>query len=144
MCPLRGQLLMQLGHGRALEFFLGWMKVNIAASIAFSELSARVPVTADLAWYYAPSIIAFPFFVMGALQIGGTVLNICGYENSWVVRAFAALLAIFVWCFILVKAGLIGEPTLAIPIAITCLPASAFLFYKAWNRLPIPGAPGQE
>jgi hypothetical protein len=135
-------LLIHLGHGRALEFFLGWMKVNIAGQLAFSELSARVPVTADLAWYYSPTIIALPFFVMGLLQISGTILNIRGYEKSWIVRASAALLAIFVWCLILIKAGMIGEPTLAIPLSLTCLPASAFLFYKAWNRLPVPGAKG--
>lgn len=133
---------MQLGHGRALEFFLGWMKVNIAASIALTELSARVPVTADLAWYYSPVALAAPFFVLGILQAGGAILNICGYDDSWIIRAIAAILAIFVWCLILIKATIIGEPSLAIPLAITCLPASAFLFYKAWNRLPVPGAPG--
>jgi hypothetical protein len=136
------KLLSFLGHGRALEFFLGWLKINISVSIALSDLSAQVPVTADLSWYYSPTALAAPFFVMGLLQASGVMLNVYGYEKSWTIRAFGAVLAIFVWCLVLVKASLVGEATLAIPIAITCLPASAFLFYKAWNRLPIPGSAG--
>jgi hypothetical protein len=83
-----------------------------------------------------------PIFLMGVLQVTGVTLNIRGYENSWIIRAGGAVMAIFVWCLILVKASLVGEASLAVPIAITCLPASAFLFYKAWNRLPVPGSAG--
>ena len=136
------KVLSFLGHGRALEFFLGWLKINISVSIALSDLGSRISVTADFAWYHSPTVLATPFFVMGVLQAAGVFLNVYGYEKSWLIRAAGAALAIFVWCLVLVKASLIGEPTLAIPIALTCLPASAFLFFKAWNRLPIPGAAG--
>jgi hypothetical protein len=131
-----------IGHGRALEFILGVLKVNIALSIAASDLALRIPVTADLAWEYSRLVIALPLLLVGIGQLAGVYLNIKGLEWSWMIRAVSAVVAICMWSMVILKSGILGEPTLGIPMAITFLPASVFLFYKAWNRLPVPGMPG--
>jgi len=131
-----------IGHGRALEFFLGWYKLVLATSIMISGLSPRVPALADLTWYYPRYILASPFLLIGTIQIVGLILNARGIEWSWIFRFIGASLAMLVWSTLLIKSATIGQPTLLIPLAVCCLPASGFLVYKSWNRLPPPGAAG--
>lgn len=134
--------LVYIGHGRALELFLGVLKTAIAISIAMSDLDVRIAPLSDLTWFYPSYMIAAPFFLIGVLQAGGILLNMCGYTSSWVLRFTAALLAMFMWSALLFKSSIVGLPTLIAPLAISCLPASAFLLYKSWNRLPVAGAAG--
>lgn len=134
--------IVYIGHGRALEAYLGFFKVLLAASIALSSISARTPALADFAWYYSSFVLALPFAVVGLLQLTGLWLNIWGKEWSWILRFSGASTAMFVWVALLIKTSWLGEPSLIYPIALSCLPASAFLVYKAWNRLPVPGAVG--
>ncbi len=131
-----------LGHGRALEFFLGFFKVVLAGYIITSNISMLVPALADFSWLYSSVIIASPFALIGLLQLSGTILNIRGATWSWILRFFGAIFALFVWSALIIKTMYLGEPSLLAPMAISCLPASSFLIYKAWNRLPIPGVPG--
>lgn len=135
-------IMRYLGHGRALETFLSILKTLIGVTILFSDLGEKTPVLADLTWLYPNTIIAAPFLIVGFLQLCGVLFNMAGYEWSWVLRSTAALLALFMWTTFLTKSGLLGESSFMFPLAIACLPASAFLLYKSWNRLPIPGAVG--
>lgn len=131
-----------IGHGRALEAYLGTLKIMIGLAFGFTNLVSFVPATADLAWNYPRSLIAAPFLIVGGIQIIDVVMNIKGYESSWKVRATGSLLAMAMWIGILLKTSWLAEPSLMLPLACASLPFSAFLFWKAINRLPIPGTPG--
>lgn len=133
---------MAFGHGRALEAYLGTLKILIGLAFSFTDLASRVPATTDLFWQYPRSIIAAPFFIVGFIQLVGVTLNIKGYECSWIIRAVGAGLAIAMWIGMLVKTSLLNELSVMVPLATVSLPFSAFLFWKAINRLPVPGAPG--
>lgn len=135
-------ILLYFGHGRALEAFLGLLKLLIGITLILSGLDTKTPTLADLAWYYPSLAIAAPFFTVSALQLSGLALNIMGHEWSWMLRAAGALGGIFMWSAFILKTSLIGESSLVLPLALAALPASSFLLYKAWNRLPIPGAAG--
>jgi hypothetical protein len=134
--------LTYFGHGRALEGFLGIFKLVLAAYITTTGISYRVPALADFSWIYPSVTIATPFILIGCLQITGLLLNVRGVEWSWLLRFVGAGFAMFVWLALIIKTLYLGEPSLIVPLAVTCLPASAFLMYKAWNRLPVPGAVG--
>lgn len=131
-----------IGHGRALEAYLGALKVMIGLSFAFTDLAGLVPATSDLTWSFPREAIAAPFLVIGALQLLDVVLNIRGYEGSWRIRAAGATLAMAMWIGLLSKTWLLAEPSLIVPLALTSLPFSMFLFWKAINRLPVPGTRG--
>lgn len=131
-----------IGHGRALEFFLGLFKLALAISITLSDLDKRIPPLADFAWFYPSLIIAFPFYILAFLHFSGIAANMIGYSWSWFPRFMGAAIAMFVWTFLLIKSSWIGDSTLIVPMAIACLPASAFLIYKSWHGLPIPGRAG--
>lgn len=133
-----------LGHGRALELYLGCLTLLIGATIVITELSRDSPALADIAWYYSRVVVAAPFFVIGALQLIGWFLNINGIHCNWIFRAAGASLAVFVWAALLIKSGLVGEGTFVIPLTIVNLPASAFLLWRAWNKFPIPGTVGAK
>lgn len=135
-------VLIYIGHGRALEGFLGFYKLVLAVSILVSEISWRVPALADLTWGTPRYVVATPFAIIGFLQIIGLILNALGYEISWLLRFVGAAFAMMMWSALLIKSSALGEPTLVIPMAVAALPASGFLLYKAWNRLPVPGAAG--
>lgn len=131
-----------IGHGRALEAYLGTLKVMIGLSFALTDLAGLVPATSDFAWNYPRAAIAAPFLAVGAIQLLDVILNIQGYEESWVLRAVGSVLAIAMWVGLLLKTWILAEPSLIVPLAITSLPFSVFLFWKAINRLPVPGARG--
>lgn len=135
-------ILRYLGHGRALETFLGVLKILIGITLMFSNLSERTPSLADIAWSYSNAAIASPFLIVGVLQFSGAVFNMLGHEWSWRLRCVGAFFAILMWSIFLSKSSLIGQSSFVLPLALACLPASAFLLYKSWNRLPIPGAAG--
>jgi hypothetical protein len=135
-------ILDYIGHGRALECFLGIYKLAFGIAIAMSDLHTRIPSFADFAWFYSSYTIAAPFFFLAFCHLVGLYLNIRGYEWSWLLRFIGAFSAMFVWTFLIIKSSWLGEPTLIIPTAIACLPASAFLIYKAWNGLPVAGRVG--
>lgn len=134
--------LLYIGHGRALELFLGFYKIVLFLFLAFSSISFKIPALSDLSWHYSDYVIAAPFGFIGTLQLVGLYFNAKGYELSWIPRFVAAVMATLMWSSVLIKSGGIGEPSLMIPMALACLPANAFLLYKSWNRLPIPGAVG--
>jgi hypothetical protein len=135
-------LLVFLGHGRALELYLGCLKITIGGSLIITELGYNSPILADLAWYYSDATLAAPFFVAGGLQLIGWTLNIYGVEHNWIWRTIGAMLGILLWSTLLIKSGLIRDTTLATPLAIACLPSSLFLLWRAWNRFPVPGVTG--
>lgn len=132
-----------LGHGRALELFLATLKIGLGAWIVLAPHGVPdVPPIADLAWHYPSSYLAMPFFLVGSLQLLGWSLNWRGFEFSWALRAAAATLAIFMWVWLCVKTEFVGESSPLVVVAFVSIPFSTLLLYKAWNRLPIPGAPG--
>jgi len=132
-----------LGHGRALELFLATLKVGLGVWIIMEPHSVKdVPPIADLAWHYPSSALAAPFFLVGGLQMFGWTLNWTGFECSWIFRATAALLAIFMWWWLVMKTEFVGDSSPLFVLAVISIPFSSLLLYKAWNRLPIPGTPG--
>lgn len=133
-----------LGHGRALEFFLGLLKIGFSVWLLFPGNLVSVPAIADLSWYYSNVVLALPLSLVGTLQTVGVILNIRGYEISWVLRAVAAQLAMFMWFWFIFKTPFAGTSSPVFVIGVLALPFSALLLYKAWNRLPIPGIPGSE
>lgn len=131
-----------IGHGRALEAYLGLMKIVLAAYFILTVGAFRIPAIADLAWQYPRPVLGLPFFIIGATQIYGVVLNTRGVEFSWTLRAGSAAAAIFLWLWIIIKTISTGEDSVLAAIAVPSILASIFLFGRAWNRLPVPGAPG--
>lgn len=134
--------LLMVGHGRALELFLGLLKIGLAIWIIITGASAQIPVLADLSWYYSPVFLASPLFVVGACQLFGWTLNCMGYEFSWLLRAIGAQVAIFMWFWYIFKTPFANASSPIFVLAVLALPFSTLLLYKAWNRLPIPGASG--
>jgi hypothetical protein len=133
---------MMIGHGRALELFLCVLKVGMGIWLIFPGHPAQVPTIADLSWYYPSVVLAMPLILVGAFQLVGWILNCAGYEISWVFRAIGAQAAIFMWFWLIFKTPFASSSSPLFVLGILCLPFSALLLYKAWNRLPIPGAPG--
>lgn len=129
-----------IGHGRALELFLGMMKIGLGFWILGNAV--REPTISDLSWFYSSSLLALPLLLVGTIQLVGWLLNCLGYECSWVFRAVAAQLAIFMWFWLIFKTSFAGSGSPLFVLGVLAVPFSALLLYKAWNRLPIPGAPG--
>jgi hypothetical protein len=131
-----------LGHGRALELFLGLLKIGLGVWILFPGHSVEIPAIADLSWYYPSTLLAMPLIVVGLSQLAGFALNCLGYEVSWIFRAVGAQAAIFMWFWLIFKTPFASSASPLFVLGVLALPFSALLLYKAWNRLPIPGAPG--
>ncbi len=134
--------LSMLGHGRALELFLGMLKMGLGIWILIPGNVVQIPAIADLSWFYPSTLLAMPLIVVGITQLAGLTLNCMGYEVSWVFRAVAAQAAIFMWFWLIFKTPFAGADSPLFVLGILSVPFSALLLYKAWNRLPIPGAPG--
>lgn len=132
-----------LGHGRALEMYLICVKLLFGFMIVPPWMDVQAVALADLRWYVSDPVIAAPFFLIGFIQLIGWILNVQGVEASWIPRATGAGLAVVLWLWIIFKSVLIGAVTTGVvPFCIMSCFASLFLFWKAWNRLPIPGALG--
>ena len=131
-----------LGHGRALELFLGLLKIGLGIWLLFPGNPVEIPAIADLAWYYPNEVLAFPLILVGTTQLAGWLLNCLGYEVSWMFRAVGAQAAIFMWFWFIFKTTFATTSSPMFVIGVLSVPFSALLLYKAWNRLPIPGAPG--
>lgn len=131
-----------LGHGRALETYLACLKI-LFGLILFPGWPINVAVLSDLQWFVPDIVIASPFLVVGVLQAIGLYLNAKGFEFSWIIRAAAATIAIFMWSWLLTKSILIGQLfTTITPLCVLGVPASGYILRKAIRRLPIPGAAG--
>jgi hypothetical protein len=136
------RFLLVIGHGRALELYLSTFKIALGSWIIVENAGAAVPAFSDLAWHYPSVLLATPFFVVGGLQLIGWLLNWLGYEINWVFRFVGAMLAIWLWLWLVLKIEYAGEKSPLFVVALVAVPFSAILLYKAWNRLPVPGAPG--
>ena len=135
-------LLVMIGHGRALELFLSMLKIGLGVWILFPGNSIEIPAIADLSWYYPSVYLALPLIGVGMAQIIGWLLNCLGYECSWMFRAAGAQAAIFMWFWLIFKTPFASSASPLFVLGVLALPFSVLLLYKAWNRLPIPGAPG--
>jgi hypothetical protein len=137
------RFLFYLGHGRALEMYLIGVKLLFGIFIVPPWYQTRIVALADLGWYISDPIIAVPFFFIGVVQLCGWIMNVKGYESSWAPRAAGAGLAIMLWLWLIFKSVLIGAVSTGImPFCIMSCIGSIWLFWKAWNRLPIPGMMG--
>lgn len=136
------KLSLFLGHGRALEAYLAGVKL-IFGLILLPGWPLSVRALSDLQWFVPDPIIAAPFLLIAVAQGAGLYLNARGIEESWILRAAAAAMAIMLWSWLLSKSILIGEvSTSLMPLCVMSLPASVFILWKALNRLPVPGASG--
>ena len=132
-----------LGHGRALETFLAGGKISVSVYFFVQPKHVgQVSALYDLMWYVPEIFLIAPLFIIGMLQITGLVLNYYGVEWSWVPRAVGASSATFLWGWVIVKNIEIGAYGLSIPICTWLLLGSSWIWWKAWNRLPVPGAAG--
>ena len=134
--------LAMVGHGRALELYLGLFKLGLAVWLLIPGHVILIPTIADLGWLYPSLILASPLIVVGLIQLVGLALNCVGYEWSWLFRAVGAQLAIFMWFWFVFKTPFANTSSPLFVLAALSIPFSALLLYKAWNRLPVPGAPG--
>lgn len=134
--------LLMIGHGRALELFLSLLKIGLGIWLVFPGNITEIPALADLSWYYSSTTLALPLLLVGATQLIGWLLNCMGYEVSWIFRAIAAQAAIFMWFWLIFKTPFASTSSPMFVLGILALPFSTLLLYKAWNRLPIPGAVG--
>lgn len=132
-----------LGHGRALEAYLIGLKLLIGLSVFQGRSEPVPPVIEELQWLFADSVIAAPFLFISLVQLAGLILNIKGYECSWRFRSVGATIAIFIWCWIIIKCVLLGTfGPFAFPLAVMGIFASSFLLKKALQGLPLPGPVG--
>lgn len=135
-------LLLWLGHGRALEANFVFIKFVLAFTIWFDPHLDMITLN-DLQWFIPRWIIALPFAIVAMVQLIGLVLNIRGYECNWIFRAVGASMGITLWFWIIIKSFMVGSISTGMAsLAITAIPSSAFLLWKAINRLPIPGKMG--
>lgn len=132
-----------LGHGRALESYLVGVKLLFVFFIVIPHQTINMLALQDLRWWMSAPIIAIPFFCIGLLQLVGLVLNYKGYEYSWAIRCVGASLGTCMWFWIIIKNIAISEYTAGtMPFCIMSCMASTWIWWKAWNRLPIPGSSG--
>lgn len=138
------RFLLYIGHGRALELWLVILKTALSVWLLWigHRGIAETPGLADLSWYYSTLEIALPFIALACVQGVGWSLNIAGYEVNWLFRAFGAICGVFLWMWLIANTSFSGQNSLLIPIGIAAIPANAFLWWKAINRLPVPGAVG--
>lgn len=137
--------MLWLGHGRALEANYIGLKFLYGLFFLVCPGHEAIDVRAlyDLQWYLPASAIAAPFFIIAFTQLCGMILNIRGYEISWVPRFAGASMGIMLWSWLVAKSIAISAVVTALfPIAIMGILASMFILWKAANRLPIPGTPG--
>jgi hypothetical protein len=134
------RLVMFLGHGRALEVYLIGAKLLLAFLIFPTKTNLNIPVLENLRWSISDPIIASPFILIGCIQLGGLIMNYNGIEKSWIPRSTGAALAMCLWVFLITKSILVDEIfTSLMPFAIMSFFGSSYLFWRAWNGLPIPG-----
>jgi hypothetical protein len=83
------KLILFLGHGRLLEFYLICLKIAVGVNVLTvnpHNLDAAPAALWDLFWYIPQVGIAMPFFCIGSIQLIGLLLNYQGVENSWIPR----------------------------------------------------------
>jgi hypothetical protein len=144
--PVWMKLVLFFGHGRLLEFYLVCLKmmVGINVSTVTSYVDNETPAALwDLFWFIPSITIAAPFFCVGSVQLSGIILNYKGIEASWIPRFVGALLGTTLWFWLVYKSVAVGQlHTWLFSLAVVTAPFSAFIAWKAWNRLPIPGVIG--
>lgn len=137
------RVMLFLGHGRALEACLGCAKIMLFLHFLVVPSSiTSVTATYSLLWSFSPIAIVLPLFVVGVAQVVGLTLNYAGCEWSWVVRAAAAMGGIAIWTWIVLKSALISSGGLEAWLGGYLVLWNIFILWKAFNRLPVPGAPG--
>jgi hypothetical protein len=140
---LRLKLLLFFGHGRLLELYLVCLKMMVGINVSTVQryVTDETPAALwDLFWHIPPLTIAAPFFCVGTVQLLGLVLNYRGLEISWIPRFVGAVLGTTLWFWLIYKSIAVGElHTWLFSLACVTVCFSAFIAWKAWNRLPIPG-----
>lgn len=132
-----------LGHGRALETYLVVLKYLIVGFFFFNPTHiAQTYAFYDLLWFIPSIVIVMPFLVIASLQLVGLITNYAGYEWSWLPRFIGAFMAMVVWAWVLIKSFAVDSFGFTVPLCCASILGSTWLLWKAWNRLPIPGAPG--
>lgn len=132
-----------LGHGRALESYLVGVKMLFGVFVLVPHGSVHIIALNDLLWYVPETVIALPFFVIGLVQLFGMLMNYIGREWSWIPRAVGAGAAICMWVWFITKLVYIDAViTGMMPFCVMSLLGSIWIYWKAWNRLPVPGAAG--
>jgi hypothetical protein len=137
------KLILFLGHGRLLEFYLICLKMIVGLNVLTvnpRNLEAAPAAIWDLFWYIPKPAIAMPFFCIGFIQLIGLWMNYQGLENSWIPRYIGAMLGVLMWLWLIYKSIAVWEVhTWLFSIALVTVFFSAFIAWKAWNRLPVPG-----
>ncbi len=131
------------GHGRALEVYLIFVKMWYGSVLMVPGTEIKVVALYDLWWYIPDYAVGALFLIIATLQLVGLILNLQGFEISWVWRVAGAGLAMPTWAYLISKSVYVGAIGMGVlPFWGASFLASWFLFTKGWNRLPIPGAPG--
>lgn len=128
-----------LGHGRALESALVFVKLQFFVMMAFSPWPPFVMAFRDLPLSHW--VLSLPFLAAGGTSLVGLVLNAWGYERSRFYRIAGASMGMSIWIYILVKNVLIGWPASGInPWCMMGIVGSIWIIRRGALGLPPPGA----
>lgn len=134
------ELNLFLGHGRALESYLG-----AAALIWGIELLLPIKGTRSVALYDLPMwVVGVSALTAGGITLAGVILNGVGIAVSRQIRMVGAVLSILLWTWLTIKCILVDSSgILGFPFVLLAAPAALRALYLASLNLPVPGAPGR-
>jgi hypothetical protein len=142
LAALLAALNAYLGHGRALESALAFVKLQYALMIAASPWPVFMLAINDV--NLPKLVLALPFFLAGGTSFLGLALNHAGYPCSRFFRIAGAAMGMSVWVYILTKNILIGWIAAGVnPWCLMGIIASVWIIRRGALGLPPPGMPGQ-
>lgn len=136
-----------LGHGRALEGALVFVKLQFGLMLTASSLDLIDPpfviALNDLAGVVPLWVQSLPFWVTGVVQAVGLHLNAAGYASCKYLRIVGASMGMAIWTYILTKNILLGVVAAGVnPWCLMGILASVWIVRRGALGLPRPGAPG--
>lgn len=128
------------GQCRALELYLACVKTLFGAFLLPDhKLDHTFIIFQDILWQYPNWYIAVPFLILGIAQVVGVLCNYIGCEWSWKLRALCAFFAELIWAIVIVRHYQLDSITGLLPFAIMAMLANFWIWWTAWNDLPLPG-----
>lgn len=132
-----------LGHGRALESALTFVKFQYALIMLVSPWETQIMAFQDVElprW-----AMALPFLLACIPSTVGLLMNTWGYEASRYFRMAGASMGMMVWIYILTKNCLLGMYGASVnPWCLMGILGSIWIIRRSKLGLPPPGTPGMR
>lgn len=129
-----------VGHGRALESGLIFVKLQFAAmlmTLPRKDLTIAALVESGL----PSSVLAAPFIFAASLSLTGLILNRRGLDRSRHFRIMGASIGMMIWIYILVENMLIGLFGSGInPWCTMGIISSVWIIRRGTQGVPSPGS----